>query len=326
MKILVVGFGSIGKRHIKNLLELKDMEIIVCTKQTKFGNLKNQCKFIARLDDAIKEKPEAAIVANNTNEHIKTAIQLAKSGIDLFIEKPLSDNSKNVKILLKLVKQNNLITMIGCNLRFHESICTIKKLIDKKIIGRIISVQAESGSYLPDWHPDENYKKTYAARKDLGGGVVLTCIHEIDYLYWFFGNVKNIFSITGQYGNLKITSEDLSAIVMKFQNDIVVELHLDYVQKPPIRRCKLIGTTGQIYWDSDSNVVKLFDFKKNRWIQKSKIKTYDRNTMYQKEILHFVECVKKQKKTINPIEEGIKTMELALSVKNSSKSGRLIKT
>ena len=113
---------------------------------------------------------------------------------------------------------------------------------------------------------------------------------------------------------------------MKFQNDVVVELHLDYIQKPPIRRCKLIGTTGQIYWDSDSNVVKLFDFKKNRWIQKSKIKTYDRNTMYEKEILHFIECVKKRKKTINPIEEGIKTMEMALSVKNSSKLGRSIKT
>ena len=215
---------------------------------------------------------------------------------------------------------------MGCNLRFHESIVTIKKLIDKKSIGRIISVQAESGSYLPDWHPDEDYKKNYSARKDLGGGVVLTCIHELDYLYWFFGNVKRIFSLTGQYGNLHITSEDLSAIIMQFQNGIIAELHLDYLQKPPIRRCKLLGTKGKIYWDSDSNTVKLFDMKKNRWIQKSKIKKYDRNSMYKSEILYFIDCIKKRRKTINPIEQGIKTMEIALAVKKSSKLGRSIKT
>ena len=104
-----------------------------------------------------------------------------------------------------------------------------------------------------------------------------------------------------------------------------IRLHLDYIQKPSIRKCKLIGTKGQISWDSDSNTVKLFNFKKNRWIQKSKIKTYDRNTMYRKEMTHFIQCVKKRKKTINPIEEGIKTMEIALSVKNSSKLGRSIK-
>jgi predicted dehydrogenase len=215
--------------------------------------------------------------------------------------------------------------MMGCNFRFHESIVAIKDLIDKKSIGKIISVQAESGSYLPDWHPNENYKKNYSAREDLGGGVVLTCIHEIDYLYWLFGDVQNIFSVTGQYGNLNITSEDLSAIIIQFQNDVVGELHLDYVQKPPIRKCKLIGTKGQIYWDSDLNIVKLFDFKKNRWIQKSKIKKYDRNTMYRKEMLHFIRCVEKRRKTINPIDEGIKTMEIALAVKNSSKLGRSIK-
>lgn len=325
MKILVIGFGSIAKRHINNLLELSDIEILVYTKQINFGSFKNHCKFFNKLNDAIKENPDAAIIANNTSEHVKTAIELSKNHIDLFIEKPLSNNSLGIKKLVKLIHEKKLISMMGCNLRFHENIIAIKDLIDKKSIGKIISVQAESGSYLPDWHPNENYKKNYAARDDLGGGVVLTCIHEIDYLYWFFGDVRNVFSITGQYGNLNITSEDLSAIVIQFRNGVVGELHLDYIQKPSIRKCKLIGTKGQISWDSDSNTVKLFNFKKNRWIQKSKIKTYDRNTMYRKEMIHFIQCVKKQKKTINPIEEGIKTMEIALSVKNSSKLDRPIK-
>ena len=325
MKILIVGFGSIGKRHIQNLLKLNDIEIIVCTKQSKFGNLKKHCKFYTKLDDAIKEEPNVAIIANNTSDHVKTAIQLSKIGLDLFIEKPLSHNFSGVKTLTKLIHQKKLITMMGCNLRFHQSIIKIKELIDQKQIGKIISVQAESGSYLPDWHPYENYKKSYAARNDLGGGVVLTCIHEIDYLYWLLGNVKSVFSVTGQFGNLNITSEDLSAIIMKFQNGTIGELHLDYLQKSPIRRCKLVGTKGIITWDSDSNIVKFFDVKKNYWINKSKIKKYNRNLMYEKEISYFIDCVKKREKTINPIEQGIRTMKIALAIKKSSKLGRSIK-
>ena len=181
----------------------------------------------------LKKNLMQPIIANNTSEHVKTAIELSKNNIDLFIEKPLSNNTIGIKKLTKLIHQKKLISMMGCNLRFHENIIAIKDLIDKKSIGKIISVQAESGSYLPDWHPNENYKKNYAAREDLGGGVVLTCIHEIDYLYCFFGDVENIFSITGQYGNLNISSEDLSAIVIQFKNGIVGEVHLDYIQKTP---------------------------------------------------------------------------------------------
>ena len=112
---------------------------------------------------------------------------------------------------------------------------------------------------------------------------------------------------------------------MQFQNGTLAELHLDYLQKPPSRRCQLIGTKGKIYWNSDSNIVKLFDMKKNRWIQKSKIKKYDRNDMYKKEILHFIKSIKKREKTINPIEQGIKTMKIALAIKKSSKLGKSIK-
>ena len=325
MKFLVVGYGSIGKRHVDNLLSISGIEVIVCTKQKQIRKLKKHCKVYKKLIDAINEQPEAAIIANNSNEHVTTASKLANAGIHLFIEKPLGSSLVGTGRLRKIVKQKKLVTMIGCNLRFHECITKIKELIEKKTIGRIISVQAESGSHLPNWHPSENYRNSYAAREDLGGGVVLTCIHEIDYLYWFFGNVKNVFSITGQYGNLKINAEDLSAIIMKFQNNIIAELHLDYFQRPEIRKCKLIGTKGTIYWDSGSNIVKVYNVNKKRWIQKFKIKNYQRNRMYVKELSHFIECIKQKKQTINPLDQGITTLEIALSVKKSSKLGKVLK-
>ena len=325
MKILVIGYGSIGKRHIKNLLSIPKIKVIVLTKQKSTDPILKKCLVYASLEKCILEKPSAAIIANNTSNHIDISLKLAKEGIDLFIEKPLSNNIKNITQLSKIVKSKKLLTMMGCNLRFHPCIKKIKQLIDKKTIGEILSVQVESGSYLPNWHPNENYQKSYAARNDLGGGVILTCIHEIDYLYWFFGMPYSIISQSGKYSNLKIDVEDLSLSIIKFPKNLLAELHLDYFQRPDIRKCKIIGSKGTIMWNSKSNQVKLYNSRKNDWTIKLAIKNYNRNDMYVDEMKHFLNCIKQRKQTMNPLHEGIETLRIALSIKKSSKTGRLTK-
>ena len=320
---MIVGLGSIGKRHLRNILAIentKKLEIIIYSKQTKsyLSNHKN-IKIFDTLDKCLLEKPDVGFITNETIHHIPIAIKLAKVGLDLFIEKPLSNKISNVKTFSKIVKTKKLITLVGCNLRFHRCINEIKNLIDQKVIGDIISVKVECGTYLPDWHPNENYSKSYASRDDLGGGVVLTCIHELDYLFWFFGETQEVFSMTGKYSNLKITASDLSAIILKFKNNIIAEVHLDYFQKPEARSCKLIGTKGTITWDSLSNEVKIYDFKKSKWKSKLKIKKYDKNEMYVKELEHFIQCVNKKKKTINDISQGEYVLKVALGIIKSSK-------
>ena len=198
---MIVGLGSIGKRHLRNILAIentKKLEIIIYSKQTKsyLSNYKN-IKIFDTLDKCLLEKPDVGFITNETVHHIPIAIKLAKVGLDLFIEKPLSNKISNVKTFSKIIKTKKLITLVGCNLRFHRCINEIKNLIDQKVIGDIISVKVECGTYLPDWHPNEDYSKSYASRDDLGGGVVLTCIHELDYLYWFFGETQEVFSMTG---------------------------------------------------------------------------------------------------------------------------------
>jgi len=320
---LIVGLGSIGKRHLRNILAIentKKLEIIIYSKQTKsyLSNYKN-IKIFDTLDKCLLEKPDVGFITNETVHHIPIAIKLAKVGLDLFIEKPLSNKISNVKTFSKIIKTKKLITLVGCNLRFHRCINEIKNLIDQKVIGDIISVKVECGTYLPDWHPNEDYSKSYASRDDLGGGVVLTCIHELDYLFWFFGETQEVFSMTGKYSNLKITASDLSAIILKFKNNIIAEIHLDYFQKPEARSCKLIGTKGTITWDSLSNEVKIYDFKKSKWKSKLKIKKYDKNEMYVKELEHFIQCVNKKKKTINDISQGEYVLKVALGIIKSSK-------
>lgn len=298
---------------------------MVCTNR-KYDNFlkKRGCVVYDSLEKCIKQKPTLAVISNVTSLHTKTATKLANAGINLFIEKPLSNSMHGVKSLLNIVRTKRLVTQMGCNLRFHPCINKIKELIDNEEIGRVISVRVENGSYLPNWHPHEDYRQSYAAKAELGGGVALTSIHEIDYLYWFFGDVKEVFSITGKFSDLSISVDDLSSILMRFKNNIIAEVHLDYFQNPDFRGCKIIGTKGSIYWDSDINTVRLYDVKKNRWIEKLKLKDYDNNLTYVEEMRHLISCITKNKKTINTIHDGVKTLEIVLAAKQASRTGRVV--
>lgn len=324
MKVLVVGYGSIGKRHVDNLLKYFNTEIIICTKR-KDLKVNKKCKVVKTIELGIKENPNVAFVTNVTSIHINTAIKLAKAGIDIFIEKPLSNSMKDIHKLSKIVKNKKIKIMIGCNFRFHECIMKIKELLEKNKVGRVIFARVEWGSYLPDWHPYEDYTKSYTSRKELGGGVTLTCIHEIDYLHWFFGNVDEVSSFTGKYSDLKMDADDLSAILLRFKNNIIAEIHLDHFQKPEFRNCKIVGTKGTIYWDSNTNEVRLFDKSKNKWIKQLNVKNYKRNYMYLNELKHFLKCVIEEKNTVNDLDEGVKTLKIALAAVKSSKTKRVVK-
>lgn len=326
LKVVLIGYGSIGKRHVSNLLKMSKIEIIICTKQKIRNPSTKKIKIVKSVSDCIKEKPDIGIVSNESSFHLKIAIKLASAGIDLFVEKPLSNSLSGTKELVSMIKKNNLVTQMGCQLRFHKCLKEIKQLVLNKKLGKIISVRAECGSYLPDWHPSEDYRKSYASRKDLGGGVILTNIHEIDYLYWFFGEITEVFSIAKNSGNLKISVDDLAVGILKFKNNIIGEIHLDYLQKPENRNCKIVGTKGTLVWESETNLVKFYDNKNKKWSKVFKWSNYDRNQMFKEEIDHFINCVKNRRQSINPIEkDGIITTKIALAMIKSSKTCKVIK-
>ena len=325
-KILIIGLGSIGKRHVNNLLSHFNVKIIIFSKRKDLKSLNKKGVIIHNtLSKCLKHKPEIGFITNETSFHVETATQLAKNGLDLFIEKPLSDSNRGISLLNKIIKKKKLVVQIGCNLRFHPCIKKIKKIIEKGTLGRIISVQVENGSYLPDWHPYEDYRYGYAARRDLGGGVILTMIHELDYLHWFFGKVDNVFSITGKFSDLEVSADDLSTIILQFKNKVIGEIHLDYFQRPEYRSCKIKGTKGIVYWDSDSNEVKIYYRNKKKWKTVLNLQKYDKNKMYVDELKHFMTCLKNRKKAINDIKDGIETLGIVLAAKKSSKLKKLVR-
>lgn len=319
LKILVIGYGSIGKRHVSNLLKINNNQISICTRNKDIEKIKKKnVKVFETVNDALKEEFDVVVICNETSLHVKTALKFAEKGCHIFFEKPISDSLEGISKLRKIIKKKKLISMVGCNMRFLPGIKLMKKLIEKESIGRIFSVLVENGSYMPDWHPWEDYRRSYAGSKKLGGGVVLTQIHEYDYLFWFFGKVDEVYAINGKFSDLNIDVEDLSASLLKFKKKIIVEVHLDYFQKPSHRTCKIIGTKGQIKWEWEKDHVKIFNYKTKKWTTKNLDNKFDRNQMYVDEMKYFLNCIKTKKNPMNSINDALKIQEIALAIKKSS--------
>ncbi len=319
MKILVIGCGSIGQRHIKNLLKIGGVTILAFdTDKKKLKQVKKitpRVNISSELDSLWNEKPKVCFVTTPTALHLKYALLTAARGCHLFMEKPLAASLKDVNSLLNLVKRRKLITLVGCNMRFYWAIAKIKQLIEKKIIGRIISARIEAGQYLPDWHLGQDYRKFYSAKKKLGGGVILDAIHELDYALWFFGKPEKLKAFYGKLGRLEIETEDVAEIIMKFKKGPLVNIHMDYLQHPYGRNCKLIGEKGTIIWDINEHKIRLYSVETKKWKIFTEPKGYDFNQCYIDEAKYFLKCLRNNSKTFNSVFLAAQTLETALKVK-----------
>lgn len=328
MKYLFVGLGSVGQRHLKNLRNITDDPILAYRTTTKnFEELNNKYNLTSYTDlkKAFEQKPDVVFITNPTSLHMPIALQAAKHNCHLFIEKPIFHSLQNIEKLFSLMEKNNKICFVAFNYRFHPNLIKIKELLNKKQIGRILFARIQAGQYLPDWHPDEDYRKGYSAKRELGGGVVLTLIHEIDYVYWLFGEINSLFAFTDKISSLEIDVEDIAEILLKTKNNTLLEIHLDYLQRPATRTCDIIGEKGRITWDYFKNEVQLFPYKENKWtIYKEKL--FERNDMYVNELRHFLNCVQfKEKLRINK-KDVIDVMRIVDAIKKSSKLGKKIYT
>ena len=321
IKIIVVGCGSIGTRHLKNLFSLRIKNLVaVDLDQKRLENLKRDIpnlKTYKGLETALRKEKgiDAGFVCTPTSLHIPVALKLAEAKINLFIEKPLSHNLKGVLKLVKLVKGKKLITMMGMNYRFHPGLKLTKDIVDGKKIGEVLSARLFGGYYLPYWHPDTNYKKEYSARKELGGGVILTSLsHTIDYLMWIFGDINLVYAWKGNIGDLKINVEDAAILILKTKMNKPILVYSDFLQKNNQQDLEIVGEKGTIKFSFLSDYVDVYFGKDKNW-QKLKYK-FEINDMYVREAKLFLSNVKKNQNTEMNINEGIEVLNILLQSKN----------
>jgi predicted dehydrogenase len=327
MKFLVIGCGSIGKRHISNLKALSAGDIIAndvrvdrCAEVEEAYGIKTYID----IEEALGQKPDAVFIASPTSLHLQQALAASERGCNLFIEKPLSHTLDGVDELIEVVTQKKLVTLVSCNMRFHASLSLVKELLDRGSLGKVISARLQAGFYLSDWHPYEDYRKGYSANKSLGGGVILDGIHEIDYLRWFLGEVRQVFCFAGKLGELEIDVEDTAEILLKFETGAIAEVHLDYIQRTRGRSCQLIGDKGTVIWDQNEAAVKFYSAEDAYWRVYPEPFDYSINEMYIKQIEHFLRCIGGEEHSIQDVREAKSILRVALAAKESAQSGNII--
>ncbi len=327
MLTLVIGCGSIGKRHIRNLRSLDFGDIIACDIEPERCDEVEQeynIKTYNNIGEAFAQKPEVVFICTPTSLHIPLAISAAQHGCHLFIEKSLSHSFDNIDELIEIVIKRELVNLVGCNVRFHPSIALMKELLQKESIGKVLCARVQAGQYLPDWHPWEDYRLGYSASSALGGGVILDSIHEIDYISWFLGEVKQVFCFSGKYSSLEIDTEDMAEILLSFHSGAIAEIHLDYIQRSYVRSCQLIGEEGTILWDFNDKLVKLYSARTKDWQVFPEEVDYDTNQMYIEEMRHFIQCLGGKAEPMQDIKSAKNVMEIALAAKTSSRKGKVV--
>lgn len=315
MRILISGFGSIGKRHYKILKDIGVNDFILY-RSGKSANEKpwESIKEIFELKELNKLEIDAALITNPTSLHIETAIEIAKYGIPLFIEKPLGRNLEKIEQLETLVKEKNIPVMMGYNLVFHPAIILMKKLIEEEKVGKIISARAQFGTYMPGWHPEEDYKKSYASNSSLGGGVVLTSIHEQNYLTDFFGTVTDVMAMKTEANVTGIDAEEGAEILLKHSSGVVSNIHLNFFQKPYYRNCQLIGTEGTIYWNFKIPEIKIMKADTAETIKLGEDAMELLGVSYTEQMKHFINAVQKKVSPRIELSKGIDDMKVALII------------
>lgn len=335
MKILMIGMGGIGQRHTRNLRALlgDTVEIIayrvrrqtlVVTPTMGVAEGKNveeeySIRVFSDLNEALAQKPDIAFVCNPSSLHVPVSLACLNAGCDLFVEKPLSDSIDGTDELIQAAAAHKRIAMVGYQLRFHPCIRKLAETVNSGVLGNLLAVRATIGEYLPNWHPYEDYRQMYAARADLGGGVVLSQIHEFDYLYSLFGLPRRVYALGGHWSELEIDVEDTASILMECETTgrpLPIQLHQDYLQSPPSRQCEVIGDKGRVVMDLHALTVSLYT-RGNAKPVVYEFAGFDRNRLFLDQTQHFLDCVKARKKPVVDLRDGQMSLKMALAVKAS---------
>mgnify|MGYP006093358591 CR=1 FL=1 len=329
-KALILGLGGIGQRHLRNIRTIyPNIEIAAVRERNRTSEIDNNLKEEKKINilekyniqtinhDAIEEyAPSFAVVCNPSSMHFSATKTMLNLRIPTFIEKPIATSMNELDELITLEKQMNVITMVGYQLHFHPCVIKAKEWLKNKRVGKIISAEVSTNSYLPDWHPYEDFQELYAAKRSLGGGVILTEIHEMDLITNIFGSLSNISAIGGNLSSYRLDSEDTISILAvsgSSDNKFPITFSLSFMRKPLSRSICIYGEKGMLKLDLHNN--ETFLVLNNEKTDVYSVDDFDRNTLFIKEIEHFFDSIKKKKETLTSIAKTQEGLRSALNIR-----------
>ncbi|MBN9180074.1 MAG: Gfo/Idh/MocA family oxidoreductase [Microbacterium sp.] len=315
---LTVGLGSIGRRHLANLLERGIGPVAAVSASATPHRLPLGVTLYRDVATAIEAfRPDFAIIANASSAHITTAQLLAEAGVHLFIEKPLSDHVEGLEPLKAACARAGLVTLVAYTLRFLPAMLRTRELLPA--IGAPLFLSATVGQYLPDWRPGQDYRAGVSARRELGGGVLLELSHEIDYVRWLLGPPDGVFAMTSHSGLLEIDVEDCADLLLAYPR-ARAHIHLDFLERGKNRTCRIVGSEGTLETNLVAGTVSLSKAGDDRPVIEQPTST----DPYKAALAHFLDCIAHGQQTRIPLAEGAATLSLIEAARRAAATGTTV--
>lgn len=317
-RIAVLGCGSIGRRHIGNLLELGYKNLLAFDPSpyaVRYVDREYAVFSSAEEQDIWDQKPDVIFITSPPDSHMKHATEAARNNCHVFIEKPLAHSLRGIKALCHELETRQLVNMVACNMRFHPGPSQVKKIIDSGMIGQAISGRLVFCSYLPDWRPWQDYRTSYTASKSWGGAI-LDCIHELDLAVWYFGPGNIAASAHMPAKVIDLETDGLAEMIIAHDEGVMSSVHVSFVQRNYHRTCQITGSEGTIFWDFMKGHVLVYGGDGSLLESYHEPQQWELNRMYIDEIEHFMGAVYRGDKTMNTVADATIAMELALEARS----------
>ena len=328
-RVLIVGLGSIGKRHLgiaRELLPAADIRVLRHQQGSPIPDEADGCFYA--IEDALAHLPTIAVLANPSPLHVSMAQKFAENGVHLLVEKPLSSNICGIPYLLKTCQRTGSVLLTGYNLRFLPSLQRFRHLIKARAVGQILSVRCEVGQYLPSWRAGNDYRQGVTANASLGGGALLELSHEIDYMRWIFGEIDWVSASLSRQSQLEIDVEDTVHLTLGFKAEsggqkLIAAVTLDLIRHDTTRVCVAIGDAGSLRWNSLTGEVSIYRAGASAWSELFRDDSA-REQSYRAEWQHFLDCVNHLKVPLVSGEDGLKVLEVIDAAIQSDDYGRRV--
>lgn len=325
-KVAVIGCGSIGKRHIGNLIArgvaparivaLDTREDRRAEVTARFG-VERVC---AKLEEVLDEKAAAAIVCSPTSFHVGQATALVEHGMDVLIEKPLGHTLEGVEALEAALARHGRQALVAYCFRFSPHGEKLREVVQSGVVGEPLYVRGEFSEYLPDWHPWEDYRSFYMAKRSLGGGSLLDQSHVLDMAHFCLGEIASVYAFNGKVSGLEVEADDLAEMVVRFRSGLVGSIHQDMFGRQHKKYVEVKCTRGNVVWDVYDLSVSVYhaDDRRHETFTFGK----DHQVMYLREIDHFLDVVRRAAAPRCSLADGVHGMRALMAAARAAESGR----
>lgn len=314
-KVLVCGYGSIGKRHVCTVKKLiPEVKIAILRSNPKLTQNKSNYPEFTDIERALSWIPDCIIIANPAPFHVELALKSLRQSIPTFIEKPLGSGHESKEHFIELLNlQQSVPVLVGYVLRHDAGVKILQEWLSQKLIGQVVEIDLHCGSWLPDWRQSTDYRETVSASRSLGGGVLRELSHEIDLAHYLFGDLRLLFARVKQSGLMQGDVEDQATILAETDEGVCVSIRINFCTTPTTRRLTIRGDRGQIVHDFVDKCVKLNAKDVNRSIAYAQ----DSSVMYVEQMNHFVSCCTKKARPVCTVRDGIQVLKFIKDVENS---------